>query len=238
MKIVWENCWTIPPQMRPTKPNRVIIIRDNFSARPCPSKSCKDERNEFYIRKIHLLDRWMTSFDMDLKQCENKNSLQLTICVGNISASPIFALSIFSNWQICFIVKIVNRMLWSGQQHVSLNNGWCFEYVVNYMLTISHWICHQNVELVALHETSYRQIHFIDASIERWQHSDYVDFHFGMRCEPLHLLCSMTDYLNWCESVSKQILTPTHTHRHGRTKQHINNGECWKIPVSIKTITH
>lgn len=41
MKIVCENCCTMPPQTKPTMPNNVIMMRDNFSARPCPSKSCK-----------------------------------------------------------------------------------------------------------------------------------------------------------------------------------------------------
>lgn len=40
MKMVCENCWTIPPHTKPTIPNNVMIIRDNFSALPCPSKSC------------------------------------------------------------------------------------------------------------------------------------------------------------------------------------------------------
>lgn len=56
MKIVWENCCTIPPQIRPTKPNRVIIIRDNFSARPCPSKSYNLNETNVQLR-IH----WMVS---------------------------------------------------------------------------------------------------------------------------------------------------------------------------------
>lgn len=41
IKTVCENCWTIPPQIKPTMPNNVIIIRDKRSARPCPSKSWK-----------------------------------------------------------------------------------------------------------------------------------------------------------------------------------------------------
>lgn len=45
MKMVCENCCTIHPQIKPTMPNNVIIMRDSFSARPCPSKSYRKKRN-------------------------------------------------------------------------------------------------------------------------------------------------------------------------------------------------
>lgn len=44
MKIVCENCCTYPPQINPTTPNNVIIIRDSLSARPCPLKSWKFDK--------------------------------------------------------------------------------------------------------------------------------------------------------------------------------------------------
>lgn len=84
MKIVCENCCTMPPQTRPTMPNNVIIMRDNFSARPCPSKSYivsiaaiknKQTLKQFTIELTVKLD------DVDIShqlECEELKSEKLT----------------------------------------------------------------------------------------------------------------------------------------------------------------
>lgn len=52
MYTVCENCWMAYPQINPTAPNKVIIIRDNFSAFAWPSKSYKELINGQAFRYI------------------------------------------------------------------------------------------------------------------------------------------------------------------------------------------
>lgn len=106
MKIVCENCWTYPPQNNPTTPNNVIIIRDSLSARPCPLKSWKIGKIKYIplhlikrlnsINHTHFIDIPMQIGFVFLLKYVQKNCQKLTMCVGNISARPIFTSGFFS----------------------------------------------------------------------------------------------------------------------------------------------
>lgn len=84
MNTVWENCWMIRPQMKPTAPNNVIIMRDSVSALPWPSKSWPTNRNLQFKLLLHTQAKlntfmstassWQSEISIKTITAENTNN--------------------------------------------------------------------------------------------------------------------------------------------------------------------
>lgn len=107
MNTVCENCWTMPPQIRPTIPNNVMMMRDSRSARPCPSKSYweywEDKQCKWKLECKHIdpseiakNNRYMRCGFLEICVLSAICGSTLTICVGNMSIKPILAKLLFN----------------------------------------------------------------------------------------------------------------------------------------------